>query len=211
MNKLDELADTLANLDEEKAIAITKESLESGVDPMKILDMCRKGIVIVGDRFEKEEYFLSEMIMAAEIFKQVMNLIKPKLKKITEKPLGKIVIGTVQGDVHDIGKNIVISLLEASGFEVHDIGIDAPPEKFLSSIKEFKPEIVGMSCLLTLSIKSMKRTVEAIEKSNLRDNLKIIIGGGRVDKDACDYVKADAYSDSAPKGVAICKKWVGGV
>ena len=94
MNKLDELADTLANLDEEKAIAITKESLESGVDPMKILDMCRKGIVIVGDRFEKEEYFLSEMIMAAEIFKQVMNLIKPKLKKITEKPLGKIVIGT---------------------------------------------------------------------------------------------------------------------
>ncbi len=206
----EELANALADLNEEKALRTTKEALEAGEDPVEILESCRNGITIVGDRFERGEYFLSELVMAAEIFKEAMELVRPKLEKVVAKPLGKIVIGTVKGDIHDIGKNIAIALLEAAGFEVHDLGVNTPPEKFVDAIKEVNPEIVGMSCLLTLSIESMRKTVEAIGEANLREGVKVIIGGGRVDEVAYEYVVADAYTDNAVGGVTICKKWVGG-
>lgn len=210
MEKFEELANALADLNEEKALRTTKEALEAGEDPVEILESCRNGITIVGDRFERGEYFLSELVMAAEIFKEAMELVRPKLEKVVAKPLGKIVIGTVKGDIHDIGKNIAIALLEAAGFEVHDLGVNTPPEKFVDAIKEVNPEIVGMSCLLTLSIESMRKTVEAIGEANLREGVKVIIGGGRVDEVAYEYVVADAYTDNAVGGVTICKKWVGG-
>lgn len=206
----EELANALADLNEEEVLRTTKETLEAGEDPVKILESCRNGITIVGDRFERGEYFLSELVMAAEIFKEAMELVRPKLEKVVVKPLGKIVIGTVKGDIHDIGKNIAIALLEAAGFEVHDLGVNTPAEKFVDTIKGVNPEIVGMSCLLTLSIESMRKTVEAIREANLREGVKVIIGGGRVDEVACEYVVADAYTDNAVRGVTICKKWVGG-
>jgi len=206
----EELANALADLNEEKVLRTTKETLDAGEDPVTILESCRNGITIVGDRFERGEYFLSELVMAAEIFKEAVELIRPKLEKVVVKPLGKIVIGTVKGDIHDIGKNIAIALLEAAGFELHDLGVDVPSEKFIDAIKEVKPEIVGMSGLLTLAIESMRKTVEAIREANLRETVNIIIGGGRVDEAASEYVMADAYTDSAAEGVKICKKWIGG-
>jgi len=204
------LANALADLMEEEALRIVKEKLEAREDPIKILESCRGGMTIVGDRVEKREYFLSDMFMAAEIFSEAMELVRPELKKVAVKPLGKVVIGTVQGDIHDLGKNIAIALLEAAGFEIHDLGVDVPPEKFVDAIKDVRPEIVGMSGLLTLAIESMKKTTEAISKAELRERVKIIIGGGRADEDAREYIGADAWTDEAVRGVEICKRWIGG-
>jgi len=137
-------------------------------------------------------------------------MIKPQLKKFATEYIGKIVIGTVEGDVHDIGKNIVIALLEAGGFEVIDLGVDVPPEKFVEAIKEHQPDIVGMSSLLTVAIESTKKTIDAITEAGLRDKVKIIIGGGRVDEYAVNYVKPDASTDNAAQGVRLCKELLGG-
>ncbi|MHA1360998.1 MAG: cobalamin B12-binding domain-containing protein [Candidatus Freyarchaeota archaeon] len=210
MEKLKELPDALADLEEEETLKIVKENLEAHEDPTKILESCKNGMTIVGDRFEKGEYFLSDMLMAAEIFRKAMELIRPALEKVAVKTLGKIVIGTVQGDIHNLGKNIARALLEAAGFEVHDLGEDVPPEKFVDAIKEVKPEIVGMSGLLTLAIESMKKTVEAIREANLRERVKIIIGSCRLDETAREYIGADAWTNEAAEGVKICEEWVGG-
>lgn len=204
------LVSLIADLKEQDALRVVNERLEAGEDPIKILESAREGMTAVGDRFEKMEYFLSDLVMASEIFKRIMEIVRPKLKKVVVKPLGKVVIGTVQGDIHNIGKNIVTGLLEAAGFEVHDLGVDTPPEKFIDAIKEVKPEIVGMSGLLTLAIESMRKTVEAISKAKLRERVKIIVGGSRMDEVACEYIASDAWTDSAVEGVEICKKWIGG-
>lgn len=206
---LEKLAEAIVNLDEKAALEISKKMIESGADPIEVLETCRKGMTKVGEKFEAGEYFLSDLVMAAEIFKEITEIIKPQLKRIVTKPLGKIVIGTVQGDIHDIGKNIVKALLEAEGFDVVDLGVDVPPEKFVEAIKEYKPDIVGMSGLLTLAIESMKKTADAIKNAGLRDKVKIIIGGGRADEEAKNYVGADAWSDEAAKGVKLCKEILG--
>lgn len=210
MEKLKELPNDLADLEEEEALKIVKEKLEAREDPIKILESCRSGMTIVGDRFEKGEYFLSDMLMAAEIFRKAMELVRPALEKVAMKPLGKVVIGTVQGDIHNLGKNIAIALLEGAGFEIHDLGVDVPPEKFVDAIKEVKPEIVGMSGLLTLAIESMRKTVEAIGEANLRERVRIIIGSCRLDETAREYIGADAWTNEAAEGVTICKEWIGG-
>jgi methylmalonyl-CoA mutase cobalamin-binding domain/chain len=205
----EKIVNALVNLDESSSLKLAKQEIESGSDPVKILEMCRKGMSIVGEKFEVGDYFLSEMIMAAEIFNQVMEIIRPKLvKSITEKR-GKIVIGTVEGDVHDIGKNIVIALLEAEGFDVIDLGVDVPPVEFISAIKEHEPEIVGMSSLLTVALEATKTTVDAITTAGLRDKVKIIVGGGRIDLHAADYIKPDAFTDNAAYGVKLCKRLMG--
>jgi methylmalonyl-CoA mutase cobalamin-binding domain/chain len=147
--------------------------------------------------------------MAAEIFTQVMDSIRPRLKRSASKNIGKILMGTVQGDVHDIGKNIVIALLEAEGFDVMDLGVDVPPEKFVEAIRKHEPDIVGMSSLLTVAIESTKQTIDAITEAGLRDKVKIIIGGGRVDEYARDYLEPDAITDNAAKGVRLCKELLG--
>lgn len=146
--------------------------------------------------------------MAAEIFQEGMDFIIPKLETGEAEPLGKIVIGTVEGDIHDIGKNIVTSLLEAEGFEIRDLGVDIPPQEFVNAVKDEKPEIVGMSGLLTQAIEPMKDTIEALEEAGLRKGLKVIIGGSRMDEDVCEYVKADDWVDTANEGVRISRKWI---
>ena len=199
------LAEAIADVDEKAALKISERMLEAGADPAEVLEICRSGMSAVGHLFESGKYFLSEMIMAAEIFNEILEKIRPRLKATNEEASGKIVIGTVLGDIHDIGKNIMIAMLEAERFQVVDLGVDVPPEKFIDAIKEYKPKVVGMSGLLTLSIESMKNTVEAIDAAGLRKEIKILIGGGRADDIAKEYIGADAFADNAARGVQIAK------
>ena len=205
------IVDAIVDLDEARALELAGEMIESGVDPVEVLESCREGMSIVGERFESGDFFLSEMVMAAEIFNQIMGMIRPRLKRAVTEPRGKIVIGTVEGDVHDIGKNIVVALLEAEGFDVVDLGVDVPPSRFVEAIREHEPDIVGMSSLLTVALESTKRTVDAIEEAGLRENVKIIVGGGRIDTHAAEYIRPDASTDNAAQGVRLCARLMGGV
>lgn len=211
MSSYRSLVEAIINLDESVALKKAREQLDAGIDPIEILEKCKEGMSIVGERFETGEFFLSEMIMAAEIFTQIMDSIRPQLRRSITENVGKIVIGTVEGDVHDIGKNIVIALLEAEGFEVLDLGVDVSPQRFVEAIREHEPDIVGMSSLLTVAIESTKRTVDAIAEAGLRDRVKIIVGGGRMDSHATEYIGPDAATDNAAQGVRLCKQLLGGI
>jgi len=210
MSSQNGIVQAIIELEETEALKLTEEMIKSGTDPVQILEKCREGMSIVGEKFESGDFFLSEMIMAAEIFNQIMGQIKPQLKKNISVSKGKIVIGTVEGDVHDIGKNIVIALLEAEGFDVVDLGVDVPAEKFVEAIKEHEPDIVGMSSLLTVALEATKETVDAITEAGLREKVKIIVGGGRIDIHAAEYLKPDASTDNAAYGVRLCKQLMSG-
>ena len=210
MSFQEKIMNSIIDLDEPNALELATQMVDSGVDPVDILEQCRKGMAIVGEKFESGDFFLSEMIMAAEIFNQVMDMIRPQLKKNVKESKGKIILGTVEGDVHDIGKNIIIALLEAEGFDVIDLGVDVPPVQFVEAIKKHEPDIVGMSSLLTVALESTKKTVDAIVEAGLRDKVKIIIGGGRIDAYSADYIKPDASSDNAAHGVRLCLELIGG-
>ncbi len=205
------LAEAMAKLEKDSVIKIVSQELKSGKDPLEIIEELRKGMEIVGEEFEKLERFLMDLIWASEIFKDAASLIMPKIKeKMKDIPVkGKVVIGTVKGDIHDIGKNLVMALLECAGFEVLDLGVDIAPEVFVEKIKEHKPQIVGMSGLLTASIDVMQETIEAIEKAGLRKELKIVVGGGVVgDQWTKGKVKADATVTSAVEGVKLAEEYV---
>ncbi len=205
---MSELADALANLDEDKVRRLVREKIDGGVEPMSIVNECRKGMDIVGDRYKNKEYFLSELIVAGEIFKEAVAVIEPLLKAGKQsEPIGRMVLGTVKGDIHNIGKDIVATLLRAAGFEVYDLGIDVAPSKFVDKLIETKAPILGMSGLLTPSFGSMKETVQALEAAGLRDKVKVIIGGGIVTEQVRRYVGADAFTDDAAEGVEICRKF----
>lgn len=210
MSSQEKLLDAFLNMDESSARQIVKSLLDDSVDPFEILEVCRGGMLAIGKRFESGEFFLSEMIMAAEIFKQVTELVKPHLGNSPSESKGTVVIGTVSGDVHDIGKNIFVSLLEVGGFRIVDLGVDVSQERFVEAIREYHPEVVGMSCLLSNSIEEMKLAVDAITEAGLRDKVKIIIGGGRLEDDAAEYIKPDAYTDNAAQGVKICLEFLRG-
>jgi 5-methyltetrahydrofolate--homocysteine methyltransferase len=204
------LIEAMVEMKEQEALSIAKELIDKGEDAMNILDSCSAAMETVGKRFEKGEYFLPQLMMAGEMLSQISVMVKPFIK--TEKAkesLGKVLMGTVKGDIHDIGKDIVIFLLDVNGFEVKDIGVDAPPEKFVEAIKEFKPQIVGMSGLLTLAYDSMKETVQAIKDAGLRNDVKIMIGGGQMDEKVREYTESDAYCPDAMAGVAKSKEWLG--
>ena len=208
---MEALIDDLVEMKEKEALQKAKELLDKGTDPMKILDACGRAMEGIGQRFEKGEYFLPHLMMAGEMLRQISDMIKPLIKE--EKGTagkGKVLMGTVNGDIHDIGKNIVTFLLKVNGLEVMDIGIDQPPEKFVEGIREFQPQVVGMSGLLTLAFDSMKETVHAIEKAGLRDKVRIMIGGGQCSEQVKNYTGADAYGPDAVAGVRLAKQWIGG-
>ena len=205
---LEAITEAISNLEEKQVLQLVKEKLDNGEDPIKILDACRIGMAKVG-KGAGDTVFLTDLIMAGEIFNQAMELLLPKLTSGSSKNLGKVVIGTVQGDIHNIGKDIAINFLKAEGFEVVDLGVDVPPQKFVEAIDEHNPMVVGMSGLLTLSIEPMKKSVEAIKAANKREKVKIIIGGERTDDEVCSYVGADAWVNDAIEGVKIIKKWAG--
>jgi len=205
-----DLVNTLADLKEQEAIEIVKDRLSAGDDPFKIMEDARKGMEIVGKRFSNSEYFIPDLVYSGEILRAVTELVKPKLTKAAEsKKLGKVVFGTVAGDIHDIGKDIVVFMLDVNGFEVHDLGVDIPAQKFVDKIKETGAPIVGLSGFLTLAFDSMKETVEAIKAAGLRDKVKVMIGGGQMSDEIKNYTGADAYGKDAMAGVTLAKKWTG--
>jgi methanogenic corrinoid protein MtbC1 len=209
MEKSD-LITALADLKEDEALKIVEEKLNSNEDPFKILEDIRLGMEIVGNRFAKNEYFISDLLYAGEILRVVTEKVKPKLAKAKETELlGKVIIGSVAGDIHDIGKNIVVFMLEVNGFEVHDLGVDIPPEKFVEEIKETGATIIALSGFLALAFDSMKETIQAIKDAGLRDKVKVMIGGGQISEDVRKYTGADAYGKDAMEGVSLAKKWVG--
>jgi methanogenic corrinoid protein MtbC1 len=204
------LVNAIADMKEEEALKLVREMVEGGSDPMEILDASREAMDIVGQRYQEGTYFLPELMLAGEMLTQITEVIKPEMAKVPEvKRLGKVVMGTVAGDVHDIGKNIVIFMLDVNGFDVLDLGVDVSAQKFVEAIRDFQPQVVGLSGFLTLAFDVMKETVEAIESAGLRDGVKIMIGGGQVNEKIQEYAGADAYGTDAMAGVSLAKKWVG--
>jgi methanogenic corrinoid protein MtbC1 len=201
----------LADLQEDEVIKLVKQRLEAGEEALAILEDSRKAMEVVGDRFAGGQYFIPELVYSGELLKQITELVKPHLVQSGDtKRLGKVVIGTVAGDIHDIGLNIVEFMLNVNGFEVYNLGIDVPVEKFVEKMKETKAPVLGLSGFLTLAFDSMKDTVEALEAAGLRDKTKIMIGGGQMDNEIVKYAKADAYGKDAMAAVFLAKKWIGG-
>ena len=206
----EDLVSTLADLKEKEVLKIVKDRLSAGEEPLKILDDARRAMEIVGKRFANSEYFIPDLVYSGEILKAVNEMVKPKLAKAAGvKRLGKVVFGTVAGDIHDIGKDIVVFMLDVNGFEVYDLGVDVPAQKFVDKIKESGAPIVGLSGFLTLAFDSMKQTIEAIKSAGLRDKVKVMIGGGQITEEVRKYTGADAFGKDAMAGVTLAQKWVG--
>ncbi len=205
-----DLVSALADLKETEALEIARNRLGAGDDPLNILNDARRALETVGKRFASGEYFIPDLVYSGEILKEITDMVKPKLVKAAEvKRLGKIVIGTVAGDIHDIGKDIVVFMLDVNGFEVYDLGVDVPAQKFVDKIAETNASIVGLSGFLTLAFDSMKETIEAIRAADPRDKVRIMIGGGQIDDEVRKYTQADAYGKDAMAGVSLAKEWVG--
>jgi methanogenic corrinoid protein MtbC1 len=204
-----QLVEAIADMREEEALTLVKEMVENGTEPVAILDAAREAMVIVGQRYEEGTYFLPELMLAGEMLNQVTDILKPEIAKLPEtKRHGKVLVGTVEGDIHDIGKNIVTFMLDINGFEVLDLGVDVSPQKFVEAIRDFKPQVVGLSGFLNLAFDAMKETVEAIKAAGQRDHVKIMVGGGQVSEEVRKYAGADAYGKDAMAGVSLAKEWV---
>ena len=206
-----QLVEWLAEMNEDDALGLAKRMLlEDGKDPMRVLELCRASMDIVGKRFEEGEYFLPELVLAGEMLETIGAIAKPLIKSIpgeAKKSAGKVLIGTVHGDLHDIGKNIVSFMLDINGFEVKDVGIDVSSRSFIEAINEFQPDVVGLSGFLTLAFDSMKETIEAFEGAGMRDQFKVMIGGGQIDETVRAYTGADAFGVNAVEAVNLCKQW----
>jgi 5-methyltetrahydrofolate--homocysteine methyltransferase len=201
----------LADLKEDEVIKLTKQRLEAGDEALAILEDSRKAMEVVGDRFAGGQYFIPELVYSGDLLKQITELVKPHLVQSGEtKHLGKVVIGTVAGDIHDIGLNIVDFMLDVNGFKVVNLGVDVPVEKFVEKMKETSAPVLGLSGFLTLAFDAMKDTVEALAAAGIRDKMKIMIGGGQMDNEVMKYAKADAYGKDAMEAVSLAKKWIGG-
>ena len=203
----DQLKQALSDLEEEAALKLVRERLDGGEDPLAIIADCREGMADVGKRYEAQEYYVSDLIMAGEVFKQAMAMIGEKFQTDSGPKRGSVVLGTVKGDIHDIGKDIVVSLLQAGNYNVIDLGVDTPPEKFVEAVKESGATVVGLSGLLTISFDAMKETMDALKSAGLP--VKVMIGGGPVTEQVRAYVGADALGADAQAAVALCDKWIG--
>jgi len=211
MIDLKEVTQAVGDLDENKLMEILNDFISGNPteeEAIKVVNACQNGMAVVGELFEKEEYFIGDLIFSGELLMEAINILKPLIGSSSSDKVGSIVLGTVHGDIHDIGKNIFKSMSEAAGFEVYDLGIDQPVSAFVEKIKEVNPNIIGLSGVLTLALESMKETIDEIKGAGLRENVKIIIGGNPVTKDACIYVGADAFTTNAAEGVKICQGWV---
>jgi methanogenic corrinoid protein MtbC1 len=205
-----ELVNAIADMKEGEALRLVEEMVEGGSDPMSILDAARKAMDIVGQRYDEETYFLPELMLAGEMLNQITDIIKPELAKSPEIDRhGKVLIGTVEGDIHDIGKDIVTFMLDVNGFEVLDLGVDVSPQKFVEAIGNFQPQVVGLSGFLTLAFDTMKESVEAIKAAGLRDGVKIMVGGGQINEQIRQYTGADAWGKDAMAAVSLAKNWIG--
>jgi methylmalonyl-CoA mutase cobalamin-binding domain/chain len=204
MGKIKEL---LVELEDEQLAALVQKELDGGTAPQAILDECQAGLTEIGVLFSEGKMFVSDLMMAGSVFKDVSNIIMPRLSAGGPKEsLGKVVLGTVKEDIHDLGKNIVASLLTASGFEVIDLGVDVGAEDFVKAVKEQDSKVVALSCLLVSCYDSIKATVEALNGAGLRGKVKVLIGGGPVDEHVVGYAGADAFGKTAQAAVDYCKE-----
>lgn len=205
-----ELIKFVEQLDEENVLRLANELLHEGIDPLDLLDVVNDGMNRVGRLYEKKDYYIADLIMAGLIFKQILELelMTGHFHKIYSRKIGKILLGTVNGDIHDIGKDITRGMLEAGGFEVIDLGVDVPKELFVSKVKEYQPDILGLSGVLTTTAEEMKKVVEALTVAGLRDKVKIIVGANYLDENSSRYIGADAFANEASAGVKWCRKWI---
>jgi methylmalonyl-CoA mutase cobalamin-binding domain/chain len=207
MAQLTDLAKALVNLEKDRANAIVEDKLKRGIPPLEIVKELNDGMIEVGERFASGEYFISELIYSSHIMKEAMVQLEPLFEHVDLGELGgKVVIGTVKGDIHDIGKNIVVTLLRNAGFKVIDLGVDVGTERFVEILQETKAKVLGLSCLLNLAFQEMKNVVDMLKKAGIRDQVKVIIGGTPTDEQVREYVGADYYAPDAVAGIKICKK-----
>ncbi len=206
------LVKAMGDLEEEEVLALVGEMLSAGIEPLRIIEMCRQGFDVVGRRYEQREYFLSGLIISDEIFKSVMELLEASecFRPSESEPLGKVVLGAPLGDVHDIGKNIVATLLHYSGFEVVDLGVSVKPSQFLAAARSSGAGVVGISALITMAYEPLRETVAAFEREGLRGKVKIMLGGGAVSQRVCEFAGADAWSRDASDAVRFARKFTGG-
>ncbi|MBS7250104.1 MAG: corrinoid protein [Candidatus Freyarchaeota archaeon] len=208
---LERLKESVVNLDIEGVKKACQDALAQGIPPIRaITEGMAKGMDIVGQKYEAKEYFLAELIMSGEVMKEGMKILAPHLKDSDVKKLAKAVVGTVKGDLHDIGKNIFATLMMAAGFEVVDLGVNVFPEKFVEAVRNHKPRILGISALLTVTMQELETVIKELEKANLRNQVKIIVGGAPLTDEYAKKIGADAYAPDAVAGVNICKKWAEG-
>ncbi|HEY5572129.1 MAG TPA: corrinoid protein [Anaerolineales bacterium] len=207
---LEKISTAIIEGDADSAPGLVQKALDQGLAPKTVLD---DGMVVgmneVGARFKRGDMFVPEVLMSADTMQAGLVVLRPLLAAAGVKMLGTVVLGTVKGDLHDIGKNLVGMMCEGAGFEVVDLGFNVPPEKFISAIKEHQPDVVGMSALLTTTMRSMGHTIKAIEEAGLRDQLKIMVGGAPVDRDFAERIGADGYGSNAVAGVEQAKRFVG--
>jgi methanogenic corrinoid protein MtbC1 len=202
------LTELIADLEETATVAAVQQQMKEGREALAILKDCQAGMVKVGEKFEKGQFFISDLMMSGEIFKQVGEILAPVLKGAAGPPTGKVIVGTVAGDIHDIGKDLVVMMLRSANYEVTDLGVDVPVQKFVEAVKETGATVVGLSCLLTTAFDSMKATIKALNESGLRSKVKVMVGGGPVDKKACEYAGADAWGTDANAAITLCKEWI---
>jgi 5-methyltetrahydrofolate--homocysteine methyltransferase len=205
---LDKVANSVANLDLEHIKDIVKETLDAGVPPYEIAAKgLGKGMDIVGKKYESHEYFLPELVVAGEVMYSGLEVVKPLLSAKAEKGRGIIVAGTVEGDIHDIGKNLFVMLATAAGFEVHDLGNDVSPKKFAEAAKEFHADFVGMSALITTTMEKMKSVIDELKNAGIRDRVKVIVGGAPLSESFAKKIGADAFAADALDGIRLCRAW----
>jgi corrinoid protein of di/trimethylamine methyltransferase len=209
MEDLKQLYDAIVEGNAKNAKSIVTSAIEAGADPQEILNQYMiPAMDEVGRRFESNDYFVPELLIAARAMKGALEIIKPKLTATGAKPIGKVAIGTVKGDLHDIGKNLVAAMLEGGGFEIIDLGVDVTPEKFIGAVKEKGANVIALSALLTTTMPSMKTTIEGLKEAGVREQVKVIIGGAPVTQKYADEIGADGYSDNASAAVALARKLV---
>lgn len=203
------IKDAVAELDSEETLGHVKTAIEAKIPPRVIIqDGLARGLEEVGQRYEQQEYFLSELILASNVFQKAMDVIEPLMSADPHEAIGRVVIGTVHGDLHDLGKNIMISLLRSVGFEVYDLGVDVPPEKFVEQIKEVQPQIVGMCALLTVVRPMVKDTIAAIKAAGLREPIKIMLGGRALSEELAKDYDADVFCASAWDGIMKAREFI---
>jgi len=202
------LAQALVDFNEDFVLGEVRKRVDKGEDPIRIIRELQDGMDLIGNRFNTGEFFLSELLMSADLFTKAMQILEPELEGKSIFCIGSLVIGTPKGDIHDIGKNIFCTVAKAAGFKIHDLGVDVPVERFIEAVEDIKPQVLGFSALITPSFNTMKQVIQELEQRGLRGGVKVIVGGGVVTETVMKYIGADGYTSDAIHGLNQCKKFV---